>query len=124
VPTTVDLSREFRTLTGPMLDADGDPTDGSVVDRLWAGAKSVVRVRKVSHTADDKSTEAVVARMEQALKDNRLGDVIARSQELPPQAATPAKAWLAKVDARASVERAIATIESQLKSSLAGAPAK
>lgn len=124
VPTTVDLSREFRTLTGPMLDADGDPTDGSVVDRLWAGAKSVVRVRKVSHTADDKSAEAIVARMEQALKDNRLGDVIERAQELPPNAAAPAKAWLAKVDARASVERAIAAIEGQLKSSLAGAPAK
>ena len=124
VATTSDLAREFRGLTGAILDAESDPVDGSVVDRLWAGAKSVVRVRKVSHTPDDKSAEAVVGRMEQALKDNRLSDVIEQSKLLPAKAAQPVQGWLAKVDARAAVDRAIAAIESQLKSSLAGTSSK
>lgn len=124
VATSGDLARDFRGLTSAILDAESDPTDGSVVDRLWAGAKSVVRVRKVSHTPDDKSAEAIVARMEQALKDNRLGDVIEQSKLLPAKAAQPAQAWLAKVDARAAVDRALANVEGQLKSSLAGTSSK
>jgi hypothetical protein len=124
VTTVADLGREFRALTGAILDAESDAADGSVVDRLWAGAKSVVRVRKVSHTADDKSAEAVVGRMEQALKDNRLGEVIEQSKLLPAKAVEPAKGWLAKVDARATVDRALAAVEAQLKSSLAGTSSK
>ena len=124
VATASDLAREFRSMTGAILDAESDPADGSIVDRLWAGAKSVVRVRKVSHTSDDKSAEAIVGRMDQALKDNRLGDVIEQSKLLPAKAAQPAQAWLAKVDARAAVDRALATIESQLKSSLTGTSSK
>lgn len=124
VATLADLGREFRSLVGAILDAESDPTDGSVVDRLWAGAKSVVRVRKVSHTPDDKSVEAIVGRMEQALKDNRLGEVVEQAKSLPPKAAQPAQAWLSKVDARAAVDRAVATIEGQLKSSLSGAASK
>ncbi len=124
VATSSDLAREFRGLASSILDAEGDPVEGSVVDRLWAGAKSVVRVRKVSHTPDDKSAEAIVGRMEQALKDNRLGDVIEQSKLLPAKAVQPAQAWLAKVDARAAVDRALATVESQLKSSLAGTSSK
>ncbi len=124
VATASDLAREFRSMTGAILDAESDPADGSVVDRLWAGAKSVVRVRKVSHTSDDKSAEAIVGRMDQALKDNRLGDVIEQSKLLPAKAAQPAQAWLAKVDARAAVDRALATIEGQLKSSLTGTSSK
>lgn len=124
VATIADLGREFRTLTGAILDADGDPADGSVVDRLWAGAKSVVRVRKVNHTADDKSVEAIVGRIEQALKDNRLGEAVEQARLLPPKAAQPAQAWLEKVEARAAVDRALAVVEGQLKSSLAGTSSK
>ena len=63
-----------------------DPVDGSVIDRLLAGAKSVVRVRKVSHEAGDNSTEAIVARIETALNESRLGDVVAQAKALPQHA--------------------------------------
>ena len=124
VATAADLTREFRPVVSAILDAESDPVDGGVVDRLWAGAKSVVRVRKVAHTPGDKSVEAVVARMEQALKDNRLADVVSEAKALPPKAQAPAEAWLAKVDARAAVDRALTAVESQLKSSLAGTSSK
>ena len=121
VATVPELKTEFRPVMNAVIDADLDPVDGSVIDRLLAGAKSVVRVRKVSHEAGDNSTEAIVARIETALNENRLGDVVAQAKALPPRAQAPIEDWLSKVSARHAVDQAIATIEGQLKASLAGA---
>ncbi len=123
VPTDADLSREFRPVMNAVIDADTEPVDGSVVDRLIAGAKSVVRVRRVSHEPDDKSAEAVVARMDAALKEGRLGDVIELARTVPQRASAPLQDWLAKVEARYAVDRAIAAINDELKASLGGAAA-
>ena len=68
--------------------------------------------------AGPDGVEAIVARMEKGLKDERLSEVISEAGKLPPKAAKPAEAWLQKVSARASVEQAIARIEGELKSSL------
>lgn len=122
VATPAELKTEFRPLINAVIDADLEPADGSVIDRLLAGAKSVVRVRKVSHDAGDTSTEAIVARMEQALNDGRLGDVLAQSRTLPQRARVPIEDWLIKVTARDTVDQAIATVDAQLKASLSGAP--
>jgi hypothetical protein len=123
VPTLTELAEAFRPIAHKIIDASDDPAEGSVVDRLLAGAKSVVRVRKVSHGADDKSAEAIVARMDASLKEGRLGDVMARAKELPAAALKPAEDWLSKVAARYAVDSALAAIEAQLKTSLAGAGA-
>lgn len=124
VATPAELKAAFRPLINAVIDADLEPADGSVIDRLLAGAKSVVRVRKVSHDADDTSTEAIVARMETALNDGRLGDVLAQSKSLPQRARVPIEDWLIKVTARDTVDQAIAAVDAQLKASLAGAPAE
>lgn len=123
VPTIADLATEFRDVAHAVIDADSEPADATIMDRLLAGAKSVVRVRKVNHTSDDKSTEAVVARMEEALKDGRLDDVLSGAKQVPQKASAPMQSWLGKVEARNTVDRAIAGIEGQLKASLSGAPA-
>jgi hypothetical protein len=120
VATVPELKAEFRPVMNAVIDADLDPVDGSVLDRLLAGAKSVVRVRKVSHEAGDNSTEAIVARIETALNESRLGDVVAQAKTLQPRAQAPIEEWLSKVSARHAVDQAIATIEGQLKASLAG----
>ena len=61
-------------------------------------------MRKISHSADDKSVEAVVARMEAALNEDRLGDVLAEAKTLPPPAQDVARDFLAKVEARNAVD--------------------
>lgn len=122
VPTVADLNRNFRPSANAIIDAEAEPDDGSVVDRLIAGAKSVVRVRKVNHDAADKSAEAIAARMEGAMKEGRLADVIAEADELSPKAKEAAQPFLDKVSARATVDKAIASLEEQLKSSLSGDP--
>ena len=78
-----ELKAEFRPLINAVIDADLEPADGSVIDRLFAGAKSVVRVRKVSHEADDNSTEAIVAPHGSGAQRGRLGDVVAQAKTLP-----------------------------------------
>ena len=83
----------------------------------------MVRVRKVDHAPDDKSAEAVVGRMETALKEARLSDVLAESKSLSPKAQAAAQPFLEKVTARVTVDNAVGAIEDQLKTSLSSAPA-
>ena len=63
-----ELAKSFRKAANAMLDAEAEPADATLVDRLLSGARSIVRVRKAGHAADDTSAEAVVGRMEAALE--------------------------------------------------------
>lgn len=122
LPTLADLTREFQSVANVMLDSEAEPAEGTVIERMLANAKSVVRVRKVNHAANDKSLEAVIGRMETALKDGRVADVATESRNLPSKAASAAQPFLLKLEARAAVDAAIAMLETSLKSSLAGKP--
>ncbi len=122
VPTLADLQQDFKGVAFKIIDADQQPVDGSIVDRLLAGAKSVVRVRKISHESDDKTVEAVVARMEDALNHDRLDEVIAEAKSLPLASQDAARDFLAKVEVRDTADQALAKVEAQLKASLVAAP--
>lgn len=118
-----DLANEFRTAAYAAIDAETESDDASVVDRLIAGAKSVVRVRKINHTPDDKTTEAIVGRMEIALKEGRLSEALIHAQDLSPKAQDAIQPFLDKVAARVSIDSAVTAIEAQLKSSLSSSSA-
>lgn len=122
VPTMAELTREFRGGANNIIDAEAAPENGSVVDKLISGAKSVVRVRKVAYDANDTSVEAIVGRMEVALKEGRLADVIREAEALPPKSKAAAAPFVEKVSARASVDSALASLEDKLKTSMSGAP--
>lgn len=121
VPTTADLLKEFRAVAHDIIDAESVPEDAGVFDRLLSGARSVVRVRKVNHKPDDNSTEAIVGRIDTALADGQLGAALEEAKKLPEKALAPAGEWLAKAEARHSVDQALGAIEGQLKESLSGA---
>ena len=123
VPTTTELRQQFKPIAFTIIDAEEQQQDGSIVDRLLSGAKSVVRVRKTAPDAEDKSVEATVARIETALNEDRLSDVLELAKSLPPPAHEAASAFLTKVEAREAVDHALSSVESQLKASLAAAPA-
>ncbi len=124
VPTIANLQRDFRPVANAILDAAETPATGGVFDKLVAGAKSVVRVRNLNPSPADKSAEAVVARMQVALSEGNLGDVLTYANELPSAASVPAQDWLANVKARHAVDHAIGEVERQLKSSLTQAAAE
>jgi hypothetical protein len=119
VPTLADLQEQGRPVLLAAIDAAAISPDASVWDRMMAGAKSVVRIRKVDAEPDEVSTEAIVARIEKSLEEGRLGDVLAEADKLPPQASEKLADWRTKVAARHSVEQAIAATESELKAALA-----
>jgi hypothetical protein len=122
VPGLQSLGLEFRPLAHAMLDAEQEPDNMTTMERLLSGAKSVVRVRRVDFKPEDKSTEAVIARIEQGVKEGRLGDVLEESKRLPAKAVEPAKGWLGKIEARYAIDKALGELEAQLKTSLAGSP--
>ena len=65
-------------------------------------------MRKVNHTPDDKSAEAIVGRMETALKEGRLADVLGEAKQLSPKAHAAAQPFIDRVAARVSVDTAVA----------------
>jgi hypothetical protein len=120
-PSLADLTKEFRVAADNAIDAEAETENASVVDRLWAGAKSVIRVRRIDLKPDDKSAEATIGRMQVALNDGRLTDVLEAAKDLSPKAQDAARPFLDKVAARVSVDTALAGLESQLKSSISAA---
>lgn len=118
VPTLVTLAKEFEKVANQVVDAAAEQPGASVVDRMLASAKTIVRVRRSEYAADDASAEAVVTRMEAALRDGKLADVLAESKKLGDKARAPSADWLRKVEARQTVDAALVAIERALKDSL------
>ena len=123
LPPLSELTKSFRKVANAMLDAEAEPADAPLLERLLSGARSIVRVRKSGPAADEGSLEASIARMETALKENRLGDLLAQGKKLPPKAMLAAEDWLRRVEMRYQVEQALADTEAALKRSLAAGPA-
>jgi len=113
-----ELQKSFHRVANAMLDAEADRSDATLVQRLISSARSIVRVRKTGHAADDVSAEAVIGRMDAALKEGRLAEVIEQAKRLPPKAALAGEEWLGRVEARHSVDRAMANVEKSLKAAL------
>jgi hypothetical protein len=119
-PPVPELAKSFRKVADAMQDAETEAADATLMDRLLSGARSIVRVRKAGHAADDMSLEAILSRMEAAVKDGRLADVLASAKKLPPKAALSGEDWVRKVEARQAVDQAMAEVEAQLKAALGG----
>ncbi len=103
-----------------MIDADTTPADQSTLDRLLRGAKSIVRVRRTDARPEDAGAEATVGRMEKALNAGNLDEVLTEASRLSARARDAADPWLTRLDARATVDRALARIEDQLKATISG----
>ena len=67
--------------------------------------------------------QAIVSRIEAALREGQLARALAELKALPPGLVSHAQTWLARAEARQSVDNAIAAVEGQLKASLAGVSA-
>lgn len=121
VPSGQELTRQFSSVAYKIINAQNAPQDDTRINRLWAAARSIVQVRRTDIPAEEKTAEAAVARIEKRLKDGDMSGALALAEKLPDRAKTPAGDWIGKLAARASVDRAIAKIEDQLKASLGGA---
>ncbi len=118
VPTLATLQDSFRPLIHTMLQATKSKKDSSLLEQFVDQAKSVVRVRKVNPESDDKSVEAIVARMEENLKIGKLSAVVEEASALPDVNRAPAQTWLDQVAARTTVDSVMQSLQNRLKSSL------
>lgn len=99
IPAPPALCRELLTLVPKLSPAAETPSTGSgIIDRLQAGASSLVRVERSDAVGNDRS--AVVTRMTAAALRNDLGEARRELASLDAADRAPAQAWLDKVAAR------------------------
>lgn len=116
-PTTTSLQSSFRNIARSALDAERAPKSDSVLDQFLSGAQSIVRVRRTGRVEGD-TAEAVIARMEARLSEGDLAGALAEAAALKGPALEAAAPWIDKLEARVSVDQAMADIEGVLKTSL------
>ncbi|CDZ32034.1 Hypothetical protein NGAL_HAMBI1145_08040 [Neorhizobium galegae bv. officinalis] len=107
VPARAELQRDFPRIADAMLEAtvQSDPNEG-IASRLLSSAMSVVKVRRVGDVQGE-TPDAVVARMENALRN---GDLQAAAREwdaLPEPAKAVSRDFKQKLDARIQVENLV-----------------
>jgi hypothetical protein len=107
VPARAELQRDFPRVADAMLEATAqrDPNEG-IAGRLLSSAMSVVKVRRVGDVQGE-TPDAVVARMENALRN---GDLQASAREwdaLPEPAKAVSRDFKQKLDARIQVENLV-----------------
>jgi len=99
VPNPPMLNRELLTLVPKLSPAAANSDTGTgIVDRLKAGASSLVRVERTDAVGNDRS--AIVARVTAAALRNDFVDARRELASLDAADRAPAQAWLDKVAAR------------------------
>jgi hypothetical protein len=102
VPNPPTLNRELLTLVPKLSPAaansDTGSSGGGIVDRLKAGASSLVRIERTDVVGNDRS--AVVARVTAAALRNDFADARRELASLDAADRAPAQAWLDKAAAR------------------------
>jgi hypothetical protein len=107
VPSRAELMRIFPQAANAMLAAlnQPDPNQG-VFDRLTASAFSLVKVRPVGNI-EGESADAVVARMEDKLRNGDLEGSVLEWNTLPEPAKSASTAFKQSLDARIEVEKLV-----------------
>lgn len=100
VPSPNALCRELIEIVPQLapLPPDAAAANAGLVDRLKAGASTLIRIERTDGTGTDPGS--IVARVTSAAVHNDLALTERELKSLPPADRTAAQAWLAKVDAR------------------------
>ncbi|MGY4475119.1 hypothetical protein [Bradyrhizobium sp. USDA 3364] len=100
VPSPNALCRELIEIVPQLAPPapDAAAANAGLVDRLKAGASTLIRIERTDGTGTDRGS--IVARVTSAAVHNDLALTERELKSLPPADRTAAQAWLAKVDAR------------------------
>ena len=106
-PSRAELLRDFPAAANAILDSvsQPDPNQG-IASRLMASAFSVVKVRRVGDAEGD-TPEAIVARMENRLRENDLQGAAAEWEKLPEPAKAASQQFRQGLDGRIQVEKLV-----------------
>ncbi|HEX2146181.1 MAG TPA: mitofilin family membrane protein, partial [Pseudorhizobium sp.] len=113
VPTPAQLSDRFSEASPNILETVNQPAaDQSVAQRLMSSALSVVKVRRTGET-DGTAPEAIVSRIEGALRSSDLKGAASAWEALPEQAKAVSGDFKQALDARLAVDGLIADMVSR-----------
>jgi hypothetical protein len=115
-PSTAALAQEFRPLSQRIV-AETRPSASDLGERVWNMLDKVVTVRAVG---DPKSTDVanLVARIEDALGRDAVGEAAAGWDALPEPARRTSQDWGAKLKQRAAAEATAQKIYAEALSAL------
>ncbi|MDQ0456640.1 mitofilin family membrane protein [Rhizobium paknamense] len=107
VPSRTELLRRFGTTADRILSAINQPAESANIgERLWASALSVVKVRPVGNVEGD-SPYAIVARIEDKIRNGDLKGAAAEWQSLPEAGRSASGDFKKLLDDRIAVENAV-----------------
>lgn len=101
LPTPAALAQALSKLTPAMLKAAGGQKreEGSVLDRLQAGAERLVRIRRIDESAGDDPA-AVIARADVKATRGDIAGALAEIDKLPDNVRAAASGWISAVRTR------------------------
>ncbi|MBB4065239.1 COG4223 family protein [Gellertiella hungarica] len=104
VKSRADLLHDFDAVAGAIMDAASQPEPGEgFADRLWASARSLVSVRPVGNV-EGNDAGAVLARLEDKLKNGDLKGASLEWEALPEAARKVSEAFKTNLDARVKAD--------------------
>jgi len=118
-PTAAALSSELRAILPALTQAAAPQVrDGSMLDRLQAGASRLVKVRPIDAPAGD-DPDLVVQRVDANAQRGSVTGALVELAKLTAPVRAPADAWIAKAQARDAAVKAAQTIAADTYGALA-----
>lgn len=119
LPTTRQLATEFERIAPDILEAgeEADPEDG-LLNRLGAGARSLVRVRPAGPVEGDDRA-AIVSRVEAALAEGNLAEARAEWESLDETARDASRDWAQRLDIRHDAENELGALTAEMVAAVA-----
>lgn len=117
-----ELQRDFAEPAKKAIEKHYRSKSGSIMGELISRTKAAIQVRPTESTGD--TVEAILGRMETALKSGNLKAALAESAALDAPAQEEMQTWLSQAQARATVDEAIRKTDQELLASLTRAPAR
>lgn len=107
VPARAELIRRFPVIADQIISTVNQPAESANWgDRLMASAMSIVKVRPVGNVEGD-TPEAIVARMEEKLRDGDLKGAAIEWQSLPGPAKQVSAEFARNLENRVTIETAV-----------------
>ena len=124
IPTLRALTASFDAARTAAVSASASEAGGSLLDRLLAGAESLVTIKRIDAAAEGDTPDAVLARGAAKLKDGDLAASVKEVETLQGPARAAFADWLDEAHARLDAEQTLRRLENILLVSLGGDAAR
>lgn len=118
VPTLASLQQSFPGLVDAVFAAEAKADQSGIWSKFLGNAMSLITVRRTGDISG-KTSEAVLARMEEKLKIDDLAAAVHEAEGLSGAGALAAKDWLARAQSRLRLDRLVRDLSARVAQDLA-----